>query len=143
MKDINHVLLLGRLGIDPKKVITNNGKILAKFTLATNYYTRADKSPGPGQLNQSIEHTQWHNIVAWGKTAEICLDSLHKGDPVLVMGYIRTHKYETSDKKTGYWVEVHAQDVTFMPRSKSVDESDEVEGDIAIDPDGGPLTLAG
>ena len=87
----NKVTLIGRLGADPELVTFETGKILSRFTLATKEDYK-DKS-GEWQNN-----TQWHNINAWGKTAERVKNALSKGIEIILEGRIVNQSYET---KTG------------------------------------------
>ena len=71
----NKVQLIGNLGQDPEIVNLDGGKKLAKFSIATSEsYKNAE--------GEKVEDTQWHNIVAWGKTAEIVENYLAKGKQV-------------------------------------------------------------
>jgi single-strand DNA-binding protein len=89
---INKVILVGRLGKDPEIKSTAGGQTVAKFSLATDErYT--DKS------GEKQERTEWHNIVVWGKLAEICGQYLRKGKLVYIEGSIRTDSWE--DKESG------------------------------------------
>jgi single-strand DNA-binding protein len=89
---INKVILVGRLGKDPEIKSTAGGNTVAKFSLATDErYT--DKS------GEKQERTEWHNIVVWGKLAEICGQYLRKGKLVYIEGSIRTDSWE--DKESG------------------------------------------
>src|SRR6058998_2710044 len=92
MASVNKVILVGRLGKDPEIRSTPSGTSVAKFSLATDdRYT--DKS------GEKQERTEWHNIVAWGKLAEICGQYLRKGKLVYIEGSIRTDSWE--DKESG------------------------------------------
>jgi len=86
----NKVQLIGHIGNAPEMKTTENGKTLAKFSVATNesYYD----SKGAQVIN-----TQWHNIVAWGKTADIAQSLLDKGKEVLVEGKLNTREYENNE----------------------------------------------
>ena len=68
----NSVQLIGRPGIDPEVKILANDRKMARFTLATNDYYH-------NQKGERVEETQWHNLVAWGKTAEIVEKLVKKG----------------------------------------------------------------
>ena len=92
MSGINKVILVGRLGKDPESKETANG-LGARFSVATSEsYT--SKATG-----QKVENTEWHNIVVWGKLAEIAAMYLKKGSMVYLEGKIETRKYQ--DKTTG------------------------------------------
>lgn len=87
----NKVSLIGRLGAHPEFMVTENGKSLARFSLAVQSNFK-DKS---GQWQKD---TQWHNINAWGKTAELVKKLLTKGQEIIVEGRIVNRSFET---KTG------------------------------------------
>jgi single-strand DNA-binding protein len=89
---VNKVILVGRLGKDPEIRSIPSGTSVAKFSLATDERF-TDKS------GEKQERTEWHNIVAWGKLAEICGQYLRKGKLVYIEGSIRTDSWD--DKETG------------------------------------------
>src|SRR5262249_35814583 len=92
MASVNKVILVGRLGKDPEIRSTPSGTTVAKFSLATDdRYT--DKN------GEKQERTEWHNITAWGKLAEICGQYLRKGKLIYIEGSIRTDSWD--DKETG------------------------------------------
>jgi single-strand DNA-binding protein len=107
---INKVILVGRLGKDPEMRSTPSGQNVAKFTIATDErYT--DKA------GEKQERTEWHNIVAWGKLAEICGQYLRKGKLVYIEGSIRTDSWE--DKESGqkkYRTEIVANTMKMLDR---------------------------
>ncbi len=94
---VNKVILVGRLGKDPEVKYTPSGAPVAKFTLATDESFK-DRN------GEQQKKTEWHNIVAWNKLAEICGEYLTKGKLVYIEGSIRSHQYEDSqgNKKTAY-----------------------------------------
>lgn len=98
----NKVSLIGRLGAQPEVVKFDSGRTLARFSLATNEsYKNKD---GEWQ-----EQTQWHNITAWGKTADLIGKLLNKGQEVVVEGRLVNNSYETKDgeKRYGTTVEIN------------------------------------
>ncbi|MEJ2005808.1 MAG: single-stranded DNA-binding protein [Cyclobacteriaceae bacterium] len=100
----NSVRLIGRLGKDPEVRNLPGGKKVANFSLATseNYYN------GNGE---KVEETQWHNIVAWGKLAEIAHDYLAKGNEVALEGKLIHRKYETAEGQMRYITEISANEI--------------------------------
>ncbi|HEY8131390.1 MAG TPA: single-stranded DNA-binding protein [Thermoanaerobaculia bacterium] len=110
MASVNKVILVGRLGKDPEIRSTPSGTTVAKFSLATDdRYT--DKS------GEKQERTEWHNIVAWGKLAEICGQYLRKGKLIYIEGSIRTDSWD--DKETGqkkYRTEIVANQMQMLDR---------------------------
>ena len=89
---VNKVILVGRLGKDPELRSIPSGTSVAKFSIATD--DRFTDKAGEKQ-----ERTEWHNIVVWGKLAEICGQYLRKGKLVYIEGSIRTDSWD--DKETG------------------------------------------
>jgi single-strand DNA-binding protein len=89
---VNKVILIGRLGKDPELKYTPNGTPVAKFSLATDEVFK-DRS------GEKKQRTEWHNIVAWSKLAEICSQYLTKGKQVYIEGSIQSQQWE--DKQTG------------------------------------------
>lgn len=89
---VNRVILVGRLGKDPEMKSTPSGTSIAKFSLATDERF-TDKS------GERQERTEWHNVVAFNKLAEICGQYLRKGKLVFIEGSIRTDSWE--DKESG------------------------------------------
>lgn len=84
---LNKVILIGNLGKDPDVKMTTSGQLLAKFSVAT---TETWRTPG----GEKRENTEWHNIVAWGKLAEIAEKYLRKGKQVMVEGRIQYQEYK-------------------------------------------------
>lgn len=97
MSSINKVFLIGRLGKDPEVKYTANGAAVAKFSVATDEVFK-DRS------GEQQKHTEWHNIVAWNKLAEICGEYLTKGKQVFIEGSIRSRQWEdqAGNKRTSY-----------------------------------------
>jgi len=100
---VNKVILVGRLGKDPEVKYTPSGAPVAKFSLATDYVHK--DSSGEQQKG-----TEWHNIVAWNKLAEICGQYLTKGKLVYIEGTIRSRQWEdqAGNKRTFYEIHAHA-----------------------------------
>ncbi|HVT58763.1 MAG TPA: single-stranded DNA-binding protein [Thermoanaerobaculia bacterium] len=89
---LNKVMLIGNLGRDPEVRSTPNGQPVATFTIATNRRWK-DKN------GQRQEQTEWHNIVVWGKQAEIAGQYLTKGKQIFLEGRIQTRSWE--DRQSG------------------------------------------
>ncbi|MBI4164760.1 MAG: single-stranded DNA-binding protein [Acidobacteria bacterium] len=94
---VNKVILIGRLGKDPELKYTPNGTPVAKFSLATDEVFK-------DQSGEQQRRTEWHNIVAWKRLAEICGEYLTKGKQVYIEGSIRSRQWEdqSGNKRTGY-----------------------------------------
>lgn len=103
----NKVQLIGNLGANPEIINLDSGKKLSKFSIATNESyknTNGDK----------IQETQWHNIVAWGSTAEIVEKYLIKGMEVAVEGKLVNRSYEDKDGNKRYISEVVISEVLML-----------------------------
>ncbi len=112
MAGVNKAILVGNLGRDPEMRHTPNGQAVVNFTLATSE-SWTDKSSGEKQ-----ERTEWHRIVAWGRTAEMCNQYLSKGRTVYVEGRIQTREWEDKDGNKRYTTEINASNVNFIgPRT--------------------------
>ncbi len=105
----NKVQLIGNLGNDPEIVILENGNKLAKFSMATNETYK-------NTAGERVTDTQWHNIVAWGKTAEIVESYLTKGKEVVVEGKLTTRSYETKDGEKRYITEIHCKELLMLDK---------------------------
>jgi single-strand DNA-binding protein len=107
-KSLNKVQLIGNLGKDPELSYIPSGDAVAKFSIATGERWK-DKD---GNMQ---ERTEWHNIVAWRKLAEICGQYLKKGNKVYIEGKIQTRSWD--DKNTGtkrYMTEIIADDMIML-----------------------------
>ena len=107
-KSVNKVILVGNLGKDPEIKFTPNGTQVAKFSLATN--ERYKDKDGQWQ-----DRTEWHNIVAWQKLAEIVGQYVKKGSKLYIEGRIRTDSWD--DRETGqkkYRTEIVANDLVLL-----------------------------
>jgi len=122
MRDVNKVILVGRLGADPVQRSTRAGTCVAHFPLATGRRVRKE---GDAEGEYTGEETQWHDVVAWGREGENCAQFLRKGNLAYVEGSIRSHRYEGKDGVERTSFEIHADSVSFLPgraRSEAVRE---------------------
>lgn len=108
----NKVQLIGRLGQNPEVRSFDNGKTMAKFSLATkdSYVDAAGKR---------VTETQWHNIIAWGPLAKIAGQYLVKGSEVAVEGKITHRPYEDKDGKKCYFTEIVLNDMVMFRGNSS------------------------
>ncbi len=103
----NKVQLIGNLGNDPEIINLESGKTLAKFSIATNEsYKNAQ--------GEKVTDTQWHNIVAWGKTAQIVEKFVTKGKEVAVEGKLTTRSWEDKDGMKRYTTEVVCSELLML-----------------------------
>lgn len=100
----NKVQLIGNLGNDPEIINLESGKTLAKFTMATNdSYTNNN--------GEKITDTQWHHVVAWGKTAEIIEKYVTKGKEIAIEGKLTSRSYDDKEGHKKYITEIVANEV--------------------------------
>ena len=105
---VNKVILLGRLGQDPDLKYSASQYPVARFSLATGE-RRKDTASG-----QYVDHTEWHNIVTFAKTAENCSKFLKKGSEVYIEGKLQTRKWQDKEGKDRYTTEIIANTVQFV-----------------------------
>ena len=114
-RSLNKAMLIGNLGKDPELRYTSRGVAVATCSLATNESWK-------DQEGNMQERTEWHNIVAWKKLAEICGEWLKKGKKVYIEGRIQTRSYD--DKNTGtkkYITEIVAENMIMLDSRGSLE----------------------
>jgi single-strand DNA-binding protein len=116
---VNKVILVGRLGKDPEVKYTQTGVPVARFTLATDESWK-------DQSGEKQQRTEWHNIVAWRKLAEICGQYLNKGKLVYVEGRLQTRSWEDKEGNKRYTTEVQADNMVML--SARTDEARQEKG---------------
>lgn len=109
---VNKVILVGRLGADPKSRNTNSGTTVVHLRIATSE-RRKDRDSG-----EWTEHTEWHRVVCFGSTAESVARFLSKGRQVYVEGRLRTNKWQDRDGNDRYTTEVVGDRVQFLDSKK-------------------------
>ena len=107
MAGVNKVILIGNLGKDPEIRYTPQGAAVCNFSLATS---RAWKDKDGNKK----EETDWHNIVAFGKLAEICGEYLSKGRQVYIGGRIQTRSWDDKDGNKKYTTEIIADEMQML-----------------------------
>ena len=108
MASVNKVILVGNLGRDPELRYTPGGQPVANFSIATS--ESWNKKDGSGKE----ERTEWHRIVAWGRTAELCAQYLAKGRTVYIEGRLQTREWENKEGQKQRTTEVIAISVQFI-----------------------------
>ena len=103
----NKVQLIGNLGADPEVIAFDNGSKLAKFSMATNEVYR----DGEGEKKTD---TQWHQVIAWGRLAELVEHYLVKGKEVAVEGKLMTRSYQTDSGEKRYFTEVRCEELLLL-----------------------------
>jgi len=107
----NKVQLIGHLGMNPEIKNLDASKKLAKFSIATNDSYKNAKG-------EKIEDTQWHNLIAWGKTAEIIEKYLKKGNEVAIEGKLTNRSYDDKDGNKRYITEIVVNELLMLGGKK-------------------------
>jgi single-strand DNA-binding protein len=103
----NKVQLIGNLGNDPEIITMDSGKKLAKFSIATNEsYKNAQ--------GEKVTDTQWHNVIAWGKTADIIESYVTKGKEVAIEGKLTNRSWEDKEGVKRYTTEVVCNELLML-----------------------------
>lgn len=104
---VNKVQLIGNLGAAPELITLENGKKLAKFSIATNetYRTKG---------GEKVTDTQWHNMVAWGKSAELIESLLSKGIRVAIEGKLVNRSWDDKNGNKRYTTEIVVGDFMIL-----------------------------
>jgi len=115
---VNKVILLGNVGQEPEIRYPGTNQALARFSLATHEraYTRSTGEQVP-------ERTEWHNIVVWGRQAEVVEKYVHKGTQLYIEGKLRTRKWEDRNNITRYVTEVYVDTFELLAQPKGSVES--------------------
>jgi len=114
---VNKVILVGRLGKNPDLSFLPSGVAVAKFSMATDeQWTDKD--------GNKQERTEWHNIVAWRKLAEICGKFLVKGKLIYIDGKIQTRSYDDKEGNKRYITEVVADNMVMLSKNENSTEPD-------------------
>jgi single-strand DNA-binding protein len=103
----NKVQLIGNLGNDPEIFTMESGKKRAKLTIATNETYKNDKG-------EKVTDTQWHHVVAWGKTAELIEKYVTKGKEIAIEGKLTHRSYEDKNGDKKYMTEVVANELLLL-----------------------------
>ena len=102
---VNKVILVGNVGRDPEIKSLPSGTRLATFSLATTDRRSKDENGNP--------RTEWHNLVAWSRLADIVEQYVTKGKQLYIEGQIRTRSYEQDGQKK-YFTEIHVQEMEML-----------------------------
>lgn len=117
-RGLNKVMVIGYLGRDPEMRFTPSGKSVANFSVASS---RSWKT-ADGEVHTE---TEWFNVVAWEKLAEISKEHLSKGSRVYVEGRLQSHSWQDSEGKQHKSIEVVARDILLLSDAKTDDGSNE------------------
>lgn len=99
MASLNKVMLIGNLGKDPEVRYTTSGQAVASFSIATSEKFK-------NRNGEMEERTEWHNVVLWGRQAEIAGEYLAKGRTVFIEGRLQTRKWQDKDGRDRYTTEI-------------------------------------
>jgi single-strand DNA-binding protein len=105
----NSVKLIGHLGKDPEVKTFDSGKKMASFSIATTDSYKNLKG-------EKVQDTQWHNLVIWGKLADVASQYLKKGSEVAIEGKLVHRAYETSEGQKRYITEINVHDMLMLGR---------------------------
>lgn len=107
MASVNKVILIGNLGQDPELKYLPSGKAVTNFSIATTENWK-------DQDGNKQEKTEWHNIVLWGRQAEIAKEYLAKGRPVYIEGRLQTRSWDDQDGNKRYRTEIVGDRMQFL-----------------------------
>lgn len=112
MSSVNKVILIGRLGKDPEVRYTQTGTAVAALSLATSFKPKDKEAV-----------TEWHRVVAWGRTGEVCGEYLHKGSLAYFEGRLQTRQWEDSDGVKRYTTEIVCERMQILSSNKQNSQS--------------------
>lgn len=115
MKSVNKVILLGNATRDPQLKSTANGQSVVTFGLATNRVWKDANGE-----KQSLP--EYHNLVAWGKLAEFIGESVRKGKPLFIEGYLKTRSWDNPDGTKNYRTEVVVDNIVLVGPKSDADD---------------------
>ena len=114
---LNKVMIIGRLGADPELRYSQNGSPIANLRIAT------DESYTDREGNR-VERTEWHRVVVFQRSAEICNQYLRKGSLVYIEGKLQTRKWQDQNGQDRYSTEIRCDRVQFLDRRNTEHEGD-------------------
>ncbi len=103
----NKVQLIGNVGQNPEITVLDSGKKVVRFSLATNEHYKNTNG-------EKVQNTNWHNLVAWGKTAEVIEKYASKGKEIAVEGKLTSRSYETNEGEKRYVTEVVVSEILLL-----------------------------
>ena len=115
MSSLNKVFLIGNLGKEPDIRATSSGQTVASFSVATSEKFK-------NKNGETEERTEWHNVVLWGKLADVARDYLHKGKSVYIEGRIQTRKWQDKDGKDRWSTEIIGDRMQLLSPKKENDD---------------------
>lgn len=124
---VNKVILLGNVGRDPDVRYPSQGQTVASFPLATS-----DRAYTTSSGTQVPERTEWHNIVMWGRNAEVAEKYIKKGTRLYIEGRLRTRNWEDKNKMKRYITEIYVDSFEMLGGGQK--EGDKTSGNTQTDP---------
>lgn len=125
-RGLNKVMIIGHLGRDPEMRYTPSHRAVTNFNVASS---RSWKTAD----GERHTETEWFNVVAWGNLAEICHEYLAKGQQVYIEGRLQTRKWEDDEGNKRTTVEIHANEMIMLGRSKKKEAAGMEEEDLEQD----------
>lgn len=110
-RSVNKVILIGNLGGDPELRYSGDDTAVCNMSLATN-------ETGTDAEGNEVQRTEWHDIVAFGRLAEICEEYLEKGSQVYFEGQLQTNEWKDQEGNARYSTEVKALDMMFLDSNR-------------------------
>ena len=126
-RGLNKVMIIGNLGQDPEMRYTPSGRPLTKFRVATNRSWTAENG-------EKQTETEWFNVVAWERLAEISKERFTKGSRVYVEGRLQSHNWEDSEGKQHKSIEIVARDILLLSERKAENGSNDSDEDDEVYP---------
>ena len=115
-KDLNKVMIIGRLGKDPEMRYTASGSPVTTFSVAAGRQWKDSNG-------EAREETEWFNVVTWNKLAEICNEHLRKASRVYIEGRLQTRQWQDQEGQTRYRTEVIASDMIMLDNKGNRDNA--------------------
>ncbi|MBN8702927.1 MAG: single-stranded DNA-binding protein [Bacteroidetes bacterium] len=107
----NSVQLIGNLGMNPEVKMLDNGKKLAKMSIATNEIYKNNKG-------EKVTETYWHNLIAWGKTADIIQKYVNKGTEIAIEGKLVNKSYTDKEGIKRNYTEIVVNELLVLGAKK-------------------------
>ena len=120
MRSVNKVIIIGNLTRDPEMKQTQNGQAVTTFGIATN-------REGMTNGSEKKKSTEFHEVVAWARLAEICNQYLRKGKLVYLEGYLKTRSWEGETGEKRFKTEIVLQDMIMLEKRGPQEEGVENE----------------
>jgi single-strand DNA-binding protein len=119
---LNKVMVIGYLGRDPEMRFTPSGKSVTNFSIACSRSWKTTEG-------ETRSETEWFNVVAWEKLAEISKEHLKKGSRVYVEGRLQSHSWQDNEGNQHNSVEIVARDILFLSEGLNMNETSTPEAD--------------